>query len=113
MMHICTEEWDRGAAITYCGFPIKGGDYDALWDQMHAKLGTMTLDEVKASEGQDEPLFKRIREDGAKRELPLIVATIGAFADGRVRIEGKRLYAGDEALEGPYDLSAQVDASLE
>ena len=112
MMHICTEEWDRGAAITYCGFPIRGGDYDALWDQMHAKLGTMTLDEVKASEGQDEPLFKRIREDGAKRELPLIVATIGAFADGRVRIEGKRLYAGDQALDGPYDLSERVDSAL-
>ena len=88
MMHICTEEWDRGAAITYCGFPIRGGDYDAL-------------------------LFRRIREDGAMRELPLIVATIGAFADGRVRIEDKKLYAGDRRLDGPYDLSEQVDAALE
>ena len=109
----CTEEWDRGAAITYCGFPIRGGDYDALWDRMHAKLGASTLDQIKAEEGQDEPLFKRIREDGAKRELPLIVATIGAFADGRVRIEDKKLYAGDRRLDGPYDLSEQVDAALE
>ena len=113
MMHICTEEWDRGAAITYCGFPIRGGDYDALWDRMHAKLGASTLDQIKAEEGQDEPLFKKIREDGAKRELPLIVATIGAFADGRVRIEDKKLYAGDRRLDGPYDLSEQVDAALE
>ena len=113
MMHICTEEWDRGAAITYCGFPIRGGDYDALWEGIHEKLGTRTLDQIKAEEGQDEPLFKRIREDGAMRELPLIVATIGAFDDGRVRIEDKKLYAGDRRLDGPYDLSEQVDAALE
>ena len=113
MMHICTEEWDRGAAITYCGFPIRGGDYDALWEQMGSKLEARTLDEIKAEEGQDEPLFKKIREDGAKRELPLIVATIGAFADGRVRIEDKKLFAGDRRLNGPYDLSEQVDAALE
>ena len=80
---------------------------------MRSKLETRTLDEIKAGEGQDEPLFKRIREDGAKRELPLIVATIGAFADGRVRIEDKKLFAGDRRLDGPYDLSEQVDAALE
>ncbi len=113
MIHICTEEWDRGAAITYCGFPIRGNDYDALWDKMHKKLGTRTLEQIKAEEGQEEPLFKRIREDGVRRELPLIVATIGAFADGRVRIVDKKLYAGDKMLDGPYDLSEQVDGALE
>lgn len=112
MMHICTEEWDRGAAITYCGFPIRGGDYDALWGQMFRKLESRTLDQIKAEEGTDEPLFKRIREDGAKRELPLIVATVGAFSEGKVRIEGKRLYAGDQALDWPYDLSERVDSAL-
>jgi len=112
-MHICTEEWDRGAARTYCGFSIRGGDYDRLWSDMEMKLKTRTLDEIKEEEGQDEPLFKRIREDGAKRELPLIVATIRAFADGRVRIKDKRLYSDGRPLEGPYDLSEQVDASLE
>ena len=113
MMHICTEEWDRGAALTYCGFPIRGGDYDALWDQMERKLSTKTLDQIKAEEGQDEPLFKRIREDGAKRELPLIVATIREFADGKVEIRDKRLYSEGKRLDAPYDLSRQVDASLE
>ncbi len=113
MMHICTEEWDRGAALTYCGFDIRGGDYDALWESMDRKVAENGLDAVKASEGADEPLFRRIREDGAIRELPLIVATIREFAEGRVCIRDKRLYSGGEPLEGPYDLSAQVDGSLE
>ena len=112
MMHICTEEWDRGAALTYCGFPIRGGDYDALWDQMERKLSTKTLDQIKAEEGQDEPLFKRIREDGAKRELPLIVSTIRLFADGKVCIRDKRLWCDGKKLDGPYDLSAEVDKAI-
>ena len=113
MMHICTEEWDRGAAITYCGFPIRGGDYDRLWEDMERKLRSSTLDEIKKAEGESEPLFKRIREDGARRELPLIVSTIRAFSEGAIRIDGKRLYAGDRRLDGPYDLSESVDRALE
>ncbi len=80
---------------------------------MHEKLRTKTLKQIKAEEGQEEPLFKRIREDGARRELPLIVATIRAFADGRVKIVDKKLYAGNRMLDGPYDLSKQVDGALE
>ncbi len=113
MMHVCTKEWDRGAAITYCGFPIRGGNYDALWEQMARKLESSTLDQIKASEGLEEPLFKRIREDGAKRELPLITETIRAFADGRVRIEDKRPVTSDGTVRGPVDLSEMVDRALE
>ncbi|MBR4685384.1 MAG: phosphoribosylglycinamide formyltransferase [Candidatus Methanomethylophilaceae archaeon] len=113
MMHICTEEWDRGAALTYCGFPIRGGDYDRLWKGMESKLRTKTLEQIKQEEGQEEPLFKRIREDGAKRELPLIVATIREFANGRVEIKDKCLYENGKKLDSPYDLSRQVDESLE
>lgn len=113
MMHVCTEEWDRGAAITYCEFPIRGGEYDALWEQMGSKLKTRGLDGIRSEEGQDEPLFKRIREDGAKRELPLITETIAAFADGRIRIEDKRPVTSDGSLNGPYDLSDMVDRALE
>lgn len=113
MLHICTEEWDRGAALTYCEFPIRGEGYDQLWDAMETKLSNKTLAEIKSEEGQEEPLFKKIREDGAKRELPLIVSTIKEFADGRVSMKDKKLYADGVLLDGPYDLSTQVDASLE
>lgn len=113
MMHLCTEEWDRGAAITYCGFPIRGKGYDDLWNDMRRKLESRTLEEIRAEEGEGEPLFRKIREDGAKRELPLIAETVAAFADGRVRIEGRRLMTPDGAVDGPYDLSDMVDLALE
>ena len=113
MMHICTEEWDRGAALTYCEFPIRGGEYDRLWEDMERKLETSTLEEIKKNEGAEEPLFKKIREDGSRRELPLIVATIKAFADGKVSMKDKKLYADGKPIDGPYDLSEQVNAALE
>ena len=110
MMHICTEDWDRGAALTYCGFPIKGDGYDPLWDEARARIAAEGFDNVRKD--QELPLFKKIREDGARRELPLIVSTIREFAEGRVTIRDKRLYDRDGPIDGPYDLSAQVDRTL-
>ena len=112
MMHICTSEHDRGDAITYCSFPIRGGDYDALWEQMYAKLRTRSLEEIKKEEGENEPLFARIRKDGAARELPLVVATVKLFADGKAEIRDKSLVCGGKPLGGPYDLSKEVDGAL-
>ena len=112
MMHICTKEHDRGDALTYCRFPIRGGDYDALWAQMYEKLKTKDLEQIRAEEGEDEPLFRRIREDGAKRELPLIVETIRLFADGKVCIRDKRLWRDGKKHDGPYDLSKEVDGAI-
>jgi len=112
MIHICTPDWDRGAALTYCRFPIRGGDYDRLWSDLNEKLKHKTLDEIIADEGTGEPLFKRIREDGAKRELPLIVSTISRFADGTVSMRDKRLYANGKMLKEPFDLSDDVNSSV-
>jgi phosphoribosylglycinamide formyltransferase-1 len=109
MIHLCTKEWDRGAALTYCGFPIRGAGYDGLWETMYEKLKTRTIEEIKAEEGENEPLFAKIRKDGAKRELPLIVSTIEQFARGDLRMEDQKgLYKG-RLLDGPFNLSDDVD----
>lgn len=112
MLHICTPEWDRGAPLTYCQFPIVGGEYDALWKDLDGKLENSDLEHIIKEEGIELPLFKKIREDGAKRELPLIVETIRQFADGKVRIENKQLIVGGKKLDSAFDLSAEVDDVL-
>jgi len=112
MLHICTEEWDRGAALTYCGFPIRGKGFDKLWKDMNKKIASSSLETVIEKEGINEPLFNKIREEGAKRELPLIVSTIELFASGKVRIENKRLVENGKMLERPYDMTREVNASL-
>ena len=112
MLHLCTPEWDRGAPLTYCGFSLRGDEYDPLWENLNRKLEDSTLEEIARTEGVEEPLFKKIREDGAKRELPLIVETIRSFADGRVRIEDKKLIVGGKKIDTAFDLSEEVDRSI-
>ena len=112
MLHICTPEWDRGAPLTFCKFSIRGKEYDELWEQMNEKLKTKSLDEIISEEGDKEPLFKKIREDGAKRELPLIVETIRKFAEGTVKIENKKLIVDGKNIKEAFDLSKEVDKNL-
>ncbi len=112
MIHICTEEWDRGAALTYCGFPIRGEGFDDLWNDIEKKIAASSLEDVIGREGTEEPLFKKIREEGTKRELPLIVSTIGLFAGGRVKIKNKTLMENGVVLDKPYDLTSEVEGSL-
>ena len=112
MMHICTPDWDRGAAVSFCGFPIRGGDYDELWKKTKNKLASSSLKEMMEKEGTEEPLFKRIREDGAKRELPLVVSTIRQFAEGNIVMRNKQLFRKGVRLNGPFDVSEDVDRSV-
>jgi phosphoribosylglycinamide formyltransferase-1 len=106
MMHLVTPELDKGPAVTYCSFPIQGDTWDLLWKQFEHELQRSSLEEIKESFGESQPLFARIRDDGVKRELPLIVQTIRLLAAGDISIKDSQLYdrAGSK-LAGPYDLT--------
>jgi phosphoribosylglycinamide formyltransferase-1 len=45
--------------------------------------------DVKAMQGENNPLFRKIREEGVARELPLVIETLKAFAEGRISIRQK------------------------
>jgi len=97
MMHLVTPELDEGPPATYCTFPIRGQPFDKYWNGIKGR----STEEIEANEGENNPLFRLIREYGVARELPLIVATLKAFAEGRVRIEGGRIVeGGGKAIKG-------------
>ena len=87
MMHLVTEVLDEGPPITYCTFPIRGRGFDELWDELEEKLKTRRLQQIIAEEGESNKLFQRIRQEGVKRELPLIVMTLKTVAEKRPRIK--------------------------
>jgi phosphoribosylglycinamide formyltransferase-1 len=89
MMHLVTRNLDEGPPIAYVTFPIQGPGFDALWKDFEIKLKTRSFEEVVKGEGEDNPLFKEIRKQGMKRELPLIVMTLKSLAEGEVRIDGR------------------------
>jgi folate-dependent phosphoribosylglycinamide formyltransferase PurN len=104
---LCTTALDRGPTVTYCTYPLRGPTLDPLWRQVEGR----SLDEIKAAEGEENPLFKEIRRQGATRELPLIVATLRAFADDRLRFEGLSVVTADGHTIHGYDLTPEVEAA--
>ncbi len=113
MMHLVTPELDRGPAVTFCRFSIRDGEFGPLWQAFEEKRRRKGLEAIKKEEGESEPLFARIRAEGVKRELPLIVYTIKAFAEGEVALKGRRLVdAEGHPLSQPYDLSDRIEEHL-
>ncbi|HXH84334.1 MAG TPA: formyltransferase family protein [Candidatus Tectomicrobia bacterium] len=107
-IHLATTELDAGPVVTYCTYSLRGPGIDELWRDVECR----TVEEARAEKGEDLPLFKEIRRRGAARELPLVVETLRAFADGRLRIVERRPYRDSEPIEGGLDLTPEVEAAL-
>ncbi len=113
MMHLVTPELDKGPAVTFFSFRIKGADWDRLWEDFRRIKEERGMEYVKGEIGEDLPLFKKIRQQGEIRELPLIVETLKAFADGRIVLkDGKFYQASGEPMTEPLDLSAFVNEKI-
>lgn len=103
-----TEEMDKGPTVTYSTYSLRGPLYDAHWKAIEWKR----VVDLEKSPGEELPLFKVIREQGALRERPLVVETLRAFADGRVRLQkGAVLDAQGRPVKG-IDLTAEIEAGL-
>jgi phosphoribosylglycinamide formyltransferase-1 len=109
MMHLVTPELDKGPPVTYCTFSIRGEPFDKYWQEIEG----CPLEEI-LKRGEDSPLFKLIREHGVVREFPLVVATIKAFSQGKVKVTAdKRVIDAEGHPIHGYDLTTEIDRLLE
>lgn len=108
-MHVAISELDMGPTATYCTFPIRGKAFDKLWEEIEGK----TVQEIKAAQGVENALFKKIREHGAVRELPLTIATLRVFSEGKIKITKDRqvVDAAGQVIKG-YDLTREIDEAV-
>jgi phosphoribosylglycinamide formyltransferase-1 len=104
----CTTELDRGPTVTYCTYPLRGPTLDPLWPQVEG----LSVEEIKATGGEDNALFKEIRRQGVTRELPLIVATLRAFADDHLRFQGLDVVTPNGRPIRGFDLTPEVEAAV-
>ncbi len=106
MMHLVTPELDKGPVVTYCTFPIRGKSFDSYWNEIEKHL----ISEVKKGEGENNPLFELIRQHGLARELPLIVSTIKAFSQGKIKITADKKVIDSEGkpING-YNLTDEIN----
>ena len=104
MMHLVTAELDKGPPVTYSTFPIRGKPFDKYWPEIERQ----PFEEIK-KQGENNPLLKLIREHGLAREFPLIISTLKAFSQGKVKIEsGKVVDAEGRPIRG-YNLTDEIN----
>lgn len=98
-IHIVTPVLDEGAPLTFCKFNIKTPEYQPLWNEWKVK---------KRSE--DNLLFKKIREEEFRREIPLILLTLRLLGEGEIIIRDGEVYSPEGIpLKGGLDISERVE----
>jgi folate-dependent phosphoribosylglycinamide formyltransferase PurN len=108
MMHLATPELDEGPPVTSCTYAIRGPDFDPLWQA----LAGADLDVLKVSEGESNALFTQIRRHGVVREIPFVIETLKAFADGRIRIVDKQVVDSDGTVVSCHDLTPEIEQAV-
>ena len=108
MMHRVTPELDKGPPVTYCTFPIRGKTFDRYWRE----LGELPPNSPERY-SEDNPLFKLIRKHGLAREFPLIISTLKASSQGKIRISPeKQVVDAEGKLIKGYNLTDEINVQL-
>jgi folate-dependent phosphoribosylglycinamide formyltransferase PurN len=106
MMHLVTPELDRGPVVAYCKFSIRGAAFDKYWETIKGRA----IEQIQREEGENNPLFRAIREHGYAREIPLIITTVKTFSEGSVRVTpDKKVSDARGRLINGYDLTGEID----
>lgn len=105
LMNLVTPELDKGPPVAYCTFSLRGKPFDGYWPA----IKKLPPDSPLGKQAR-ESLFKLIRKHGLAREFPLIVSTIKAFSQGRIRItkEKQVIDARGQPIKG-YNLTDEID----
>ena len=107
-VQVATDDWDKGPTASYASFPIRGGDFDALW----AAVEGCDVAAVRAEHGEALPLFQRIRQEGIRRERPLLLETLKALAEGRLRVADRQVVDAAGAPSPGLCLNPEVERAL-
>lgn len=102
MFHQVTPELDEGPALTYFRLNLRTPEFIPLWEETEAKLLKYHLSGLKKLEGEENALFRKIREEELKRELPLLVFTLKYLCEEKIGFEE----------EIPVDLTEEIEKSL-
>ncbi|MBI2288196.1 MAG: phosphoglycerate transporter, partial [Chloroflexi bacterium] len=104
MMHLVTPDLDKGPPITYCAFSIRGKPFDDYW----RKLEELPTGDPRWRRSRNS-LFELIRQHGLAREFPLIIATIKAFSQGKIKIAADKVVDTAGRPINAYDLTDEID----
>jgi phosphoribosylglycinamide formyltransferase-1 len=108
MIHLATEDLDRGPPASYVSFPIHGQGFDDLW----AEVAGQNIEALQKQFGEDLPLLQLIRQEGLRRERPLLLETLKAVASSRLQVEDRRVVDSRGVPTAPICLNVEVEQAL-
>jgi phosphoribosylglycinamide formyltransferase-1 len=108
MMHLATTDLDRGPVITYCKYNLFGNKLHKYWQEIENK----PIQQIKDQEGENNSLFKAIREQGLMREFPLIILTLKSLGNNDVCIVDKKVTDNTGKIIKGYNLTEQVNKMI-
>ena len=107
MLHLAIAEVDLGPVAAYCRYPLRDEALAPLWTGIESSIDA--LDDAALEESA---LFHAIRERGVAHEGPLLLATLGEFAAGRLHARHGRVVDAAGADARPADLTELVRGRL-
>ena len=108
MIHHATQEVDHGPPLTYCSFPIQGKAYNDLWQEVAGK----NVSDLRRDHGERLGLFQMIRQEGIRREQPLLVQTLLTFSSGYLRFAHGNVIDAKGTPPQPICLNTEVETRL-
>lgn len=84
MVHLATEDVDRGPVVSYVTVPITGPKFDQHW----ASLRDEDVARMKETYERDFPLFNAIRSEQYRREPYLLFETLRSVSQGEIVVTG-------------------------
>ena len=110
MMHLATEEVDRGPVVSYATVPLNTPELEPHW----LELGGRDVAEVKARRGEDYELFRLIRAAQYAREPYLLLETLRALSRGDIALNAGIVRVVGEGGTDPQRFGGLcLDASIE
>ncbi len=108
MLHIATEQTDRGPVISWYEFSLSSERLTKLWLEVTALVRAHGLERVKG-----EPIWKalvsQIRQEQFAGETPLIVLTLEKLSQGVWEIRERTLYIRGKPYPHGYCLNGEIE----
>jgi len=87
---------ERGIPLTYCDYSIKSEKFSPLWRDLDTKMKSLSMKQIMETEGENNLLFKTIKETEEIWEQPLLNLTIQYLSTGEISIKDQEIYFNDE-----------------
>ena len=108
-IHVVTEALDEGPPLTYVTFPLDTSEWKTQREAFDTKIKEKGWIAVQNGEGEQEPLFARVRERELEPGISLILWTLKTLESGSLTVQNHRVLWNGEWLPRGHCLNGEIN----